>query len=138
MTGPAGDARFFGAYSNKLGDLLLSGCRKAPTTSADARIRAASAAPFTYYALKALKSMKPGANYADWHKAIAKYLPSASYPQSPHRRQRQARRALPSARAFQRPAAPRKAGGSRRRQFPAGRLTAPISSANICPSVPLR
>ena len=38
---------------------------------------------FTYYALKALKALKADGTYADWHKAIIKYLPSASYPQSP-------------------------------------------------------
>jgi hypothetical protein len=58
--------------------------RKAPTTTATTpgstgRYNGA----FTYYALKALKALKAGATYADWHKAIAKYLPSASYPQSP-------------------------------------------------------
>ena len=84
MTGPAGTTPFFGAYSTKLGDLLLSGCKEGPNNfSYDARIKGRFNGAFTYYALKALKSMKPGANYAEWHKAIAKYLPSASYPQSP-------------------------------------------------------
>jgi hypothetical protein len=39
---------------------------------------------FTYYALKALKTLPAGATYADWHAAInPAFLPSASYPQSP-------------------------------------------------------
>jgi len=84
MVGAAGTSPFFGAYSNKLGDLLISGCKEGPNNfSYDARIAGRFNGAFTYYALKALKGMKPGASYADWHKAIAKYLPSASYPQSP-------------------------------------------------------
>ena len=84
MTGPAGTSPLVAAYSNKLGDLLLSGCKEGPNNfSYDARIKGRFNGAFTYYALKALKSMKPGATYAEWHKAITKYLPSASYPQSP-------------------------------------------------------
>jgi hypothetical protein len=84
MVGAAGTSPFLGAYSNKLGDLLISGCKEGPNNfSYDARIAGRFNGAFTYYALKALKGMKPGASYADWHKAIAKYLPSASYPQSP-------------------------------------------------------
>jgi hypothetical protein len=84
MVGAAGTSPFFGAYSNKLGDLLISGCKEGPNNfSYDARIAGRFNGAFTYYALKALKGLKPGATYADWHKAIAKYLPSASYPQSP-------------------------------------------------------
>ena len=84
MTGPAGTSPLVAAYSNKLGDLLLSGCKEGPNNfSYDARIKGRFNGAFTYYALKALKAMKPGATYAEWHKAIAKYLPSASYPQSP-------------------------------------------------------
>lgn len=84
MVGAAGTSPFFGAYSNKLGDLLISGCKEGPNNfSYDARIAGRFNGAFTYYALKALKGMKAGASYADWHKAIAKYLPSASYPQSP-------------------------------------------------------
>jgi len=84
MVGAAGTSPFFGAYSNKLGDLLISGCKEGPNNfSYDARIAGRFNGAFTYYALKALKGMKEGASYADWHKAIAKYLPSASYPQSP-------------------------------------------------------
>lgn len=84
MVGAAGTSPFFGAYSNKLGDLLISGCKEGPNNfSYDARIAGRFNGAFTYYALKALKGMKEGASYADWHKAIAKYLPSASYPQAP-------------------------------------------------------
>lgn len=84
MVGAAGTSPFFGAYSNKLGDLLISGCKEGPNNfSYDARIAGRFNGAFTYYALKALKGMKAGASYAEWHKAIAKYLPSASYPQAP-------------------------------------------------------
>ena len=83
-TCPAGTSPLVAAYSNKLGDLLLSGCKEGPNNfSYDARIKGRFNGAFTYYALKALKAMKPGATYAEWHKAITKYLPSASYPQSP-------------------------------------------------------
>ncbi len=84
MSGPAGTSPLVAAYSNKLGDLLLSGCKEGPNNfSYDARIKGRFNGAFTYYALKSLKAMKPGATYAEWHKAITKYLPSASYPQSP-------------------------------------------------------
>jgi len=84
MVSPSGTSPLLSAYSNKLGDLLISGCKEGPNNfSYDARIAGRFNGAFTYYALKALKSLKPGASYADWHKAIVKYLPSASYPQSP-------------------------------------------------------
>jgi len=84
MVAPAGTSPLLGAYSNKLGDLLLSGCKEGPNNySYDARIAGRYNGAFTYYALKALKALKEGATYADWHKGIVKYLPSASYPQSP-------------------------------------------------------
>ena len=84
MVGAAGTTPFFGAYSNKLGDLLISGCKEGPNNfSYDAKIKGRYNGAFTYYALKALGGMKEGATYADWHKAIGKYLPSASYPQAP-------------------------------------------------------
>ena len=39
---------------------------------------------FTYYALKTLKTLKPGATYADWQAAVNPVcLPSVQYPQSP-------------------------------------------------------
>ncbi|MBT3066833.1 caspase family protein [Rhodoferax sp. U11-2br] len=81
---PAGASPLLGAYSRLLGDLLLSGCKEGPNNfSYDAHIQGRYNGAFTYYALKALKTLKPEASYADWHKAILKYLPSASYPQSP-------------------------------------------------------
>ena len=73
-----------GGYSRALGDLLLSGCKEGPNNfSYDAKISGRPNGAFTYYALKALKTLKPEATYIDWHKAIIKYLPSANYPQSP-------------------------------------------------------
>jgi uncharacterized caspase-like protein len=71
--------------SRKSGDLLLSGCKEGPNNfSYDAKIKGRPNGAFTYYALKALKGLKPGATYAEWHAAISpQYLPSASYPQSP-------------------------------------------------------
>ena len=81
---PAGASPLLGAYSRLLGDLLLSGCKEGTNNfSYDARINGRYNGAFTYYALKVLKTLKPDASYADWHKAILKYLPSASYPQSP-------------------------------------------------------
>lgn len=84
MNGALGNSPLLAAYSNKLGDLLLAGCKEGPNNySYDAKINGRFNGAFTYYALKALKGMKAGASYADWHKAIGKYLPSASYPQVP-------------------------------------------------------
>ena len=84
MVAPSGTSPLMSAYLNKLGDLLLSGCKEGPNNySYDARIAGRFNGAFTYYALKALKALKEGATYADWHKGIVKYLPSASYPQSP-------------------------------------------------------
>jgi hypothetical protein len=81
---PAGASPLLAAYSRALGDLLLAGCKEGPNNfSYDAKINGRYNGAFTYYALKALKSLKPEATYADWHKAIIKYLPSANYPQSP-------------------------------------------------------
>jgi hypothetical protein len=84
MIGALGQSPLFAAYSNKLGDLLLSGCKEgANNFSYDARINGRFNGAFTHYALKTLARLKPGATYADWHKAIVKHLPSASYPQAP-------------------------------------------------------
>jgi len=81
---PVGTSPLQSAYSRALGDLLLSGCKEGPNNfSYDARINGRPNGAFTYYALESLKTLKPDASYADWHKAIVKYLPSASYPQSP-------------------------------------------------------
>jgi hypothetical protein len=64
------------------GDLLMAGCQDSEY-SYDARFANRSNGAFTYYALKALPTLPPGATYAQWHTAIRKYLPGASYPQTP-------------------------------------------------------
>ena len=76
---------FTGALSRSEGDLLLSGCKEGPNNfSYDARIKGRPNGAFTYYALKTLKTLKPGATYADWQAAVnPACLPSAQYPQSP-------------------------------------------------------
>jgi hypothetical protein len=81
----SGSSAFSKALSRSSGDLLLSGCKEGPNNfSYDARIGGRPCGAFTYFALKALKSLKAGASYADWHAAITPAnLPSASYPQSP-------------------------------------------------------
>ncbi|APW47675.1 caspase family protein [Rhodoferax antarcticus] len=84
VVAPLGGSPLLAAYSRQLGDPLLSGCKEGTNNfSYDARINGRYNGAFTYYALKALKTLKPEATYADWHKAFVKYLPSASYPQSP-------------------------------------------------------
>lgn len=84
VVAPVGASPLMGGYSRALGDLLLSGCKEGPNNfSYDAKISGRPNGAFTYYALKALKTLKPEATYIDWHKAIVKYLPSANYPQSP-------------------------------------------------------
>ena len=84
VVAPLGASPLLAAYSRRLGDLLLSGCKEGLNNfSYDARISGRYNGAFTYYALKTLKTLKPDATYADWRKAIVKYLPSASYPQSP-------------------------------------------------------
>ena len=84
VVAPVGSSPLLAGHSRALGDLLLSGCKEGPNNfSYDAKINGRPNGAFTYYAIKALKTLKPDASYADWHKAIVKYLPSASYPQSP-------------------------------------------------------
>jgi len=80
-----GRSPFAGALSRGEGDLLLSGCKEGPNNfSYDARIKDRGNGAFTYYALKTLKTLQPGATYADWMAAISPaFLPSVSYPQSP-------------------------------------------------------
>ena len=80
-----GTSPFANALSRRSGDLLLSGCKEGPNNfSYDARINGRASGAFSYYALKTLKTLKPGASYADWVAAINPvYLPSVSYPQSP-------------------------------------------------------
>lgn len=81
----SGASPFSAAMSRSTGDLLLAGCREGPNNfSYDAKIRGRPNGAFTYYALKALKSLPPEASYAAWMAAInPAFLPSASYPQSP-------------------------------------------------------
>lgn len=38
---------------------------------------------FTYYLLKSLSTLQPGATYGDWFKAVCKSLPTKRYPQRP-------------------------------------------------------
>lgn len=64
------------------GDLLMSGCLDTEF-SYDARFGGRPNGAFTYYALKTLKTLAAGATYAEWHAAIRRYLPGASYPQTP-------------------------------------------------------
>ncbi len=81
----SGASPFASALSRRDGDLLLAGCKEGPNNfSYDARISGRANGAFTYYALKALKTLKPGATYADWAAAVnPTCLPSVSYPQSP-------------------------------------------------------
>lgn len=66
-------------------DVLFAGCKEGPNNfSYDARIRGRPNGAFSYYALKALRSLSPAATYADWLAAVTPAaLPSASYPQIP-------------------------------------------------------
>lgn len=75
---------FLAAYAKNEDDLLLSGCQEGPNNfSYDAKIAGRYNGAFTYYALKTLKNPGANATYQDWHEAIRRYLPSASYPQTP-------------------------------------------------------
>ena len=85
VTVTSGRSPLTAALARRSDDLLLSGCREGPNNfSYDAAIKGRPNGAFTYYALKALAQLKPGARYDDWHAAINPgLLPSASYPQSP-------------------------------------------------------
>jgi uncharacterized caspase-like protein len=63
-------------------DLLLAGCRDAEY-SYDAEFGGMPAGAFSYYALRALRSLRNGATYSDWYKDICRNLPSRDYPQTP-------------------------------------------------------
>lgn len=63
--------------------LLISGCLDYEY-SYDANFGGRANGAFTYFALKALKKLKPTATYLEWHAAIRKALPSQSHPQSPN------------------------------------------------------
>jgi hypothetical protein len=75
------------ALAEHEGDLLLSGCEEGPKKfSYDTRFKGRPNGAFTYFALKTLHEVEeanPKATYADWHRAIAKALPTASLPQKP-------------------------------------------------------
>jgi metacaspase-1 len=63
--------------------LLISGCQDVQT-SADAWFNNRANGAFTYYALKALRTLSKGATYAAWHKAIRRFLPSQAFDQQPN------------------------------------------------------
>jgi len=66
------------------GDLLMAGCEEGPNRfSYDGSFNGRPNGAFTYYALKALKTLLANATYSDWHAAIRQSLPSASFPQKP-------------------------------------------------------
>jgi hypothetical protein len=66
------------------GDLLMAGCEEGPDHySYDATFSKRANGAFTYYALRALKTLPPSATYRDWHAAIRRSLPSTNYPQKP-------------------------------------------------------
>lgn len=84
VTVTGGDLPFRWLLAKQAGDLLLAGCAEGPNNfSYDAKIAGRFNGAFTAYALKTLKTLPPNKTYTDWHTAIRKYLPSASYPQTP-------------------------------------------------------
>lgn len=67
-----------------VGDVLLAGCEEGEGHfSYDANFQNRPNGAFTFYALKALRTLPAGASYAQWHKALADDLPSTRYPQKP-------------------------------------------------------
>lgn len=85
VTVSSGASPFAALMSRRDGDVLMAGCKEGPNNfSYDARIRGRPVGAFSYYALKALKTLPASASYADWIAAITPgSLPSASYPQVP-------------------------------------------------------
>lgn len=81
----SGASPFAALMSRANGDVLMAGCKEGPNNfSYDARIRGRPVGAFSYFALKALKTLPAQASYADWIAAISPgSLPSASYPQVP-------------------------------------------------------
>lgn len=66
------------------GDVLLAGCEEGEGHfSYDANFQNRPNGAFSFYALKALRTLPAAASYADWHKALADDLPSTRYPQKP-------------------------------------------------------
>jgi hypothetical protein len=80
-----GNSPLTSLVARRSGDLLLAGCQEGPDHfSYDAYISGRFNGAFTYYALKALRSLGADATYAQWHEAITPaMLPSVSYPQVP-------------------------------------------------------
>lgn len=62
--------------------LLISGCEDVQT-SADAYLGGRFHGAFTFYALRALKTLPAKATYRDWHRAIRKLLPNTTFDQRP-------------------------------------------------------
>jgi uncharacterized caspase-like protein len=85
VPGVGGESPFRGLVTKQDGDLLLAGCAEGPNNfSYDAKIAGRYNGAFTAYALKTLRALPPNKDtYADWYAQIRKYLPSASYPQTP-------------------------------------------------------
>jgi metacaspase-1 len=73
---------WLGSLSLAGGDLLMAGSRD-QEYSYDAQFGGRANGAFTYCALKTLVKLPAGATYAEWYKEIRKYLPGASYPQTP-------------------------------------------------------
>jgi len=66
------------------GDLLMAGCEEGlDHYSYDANFNQRPNGAFTYYAIRALKTLSAKATYRDWHTAIRRSLPSTNYPQKP-------------------------------------------------------
>lgn len=63
--------------------LLLSGCQDSEL-SYDASFGGRPNGAFTHAALGALRSLRAGATYRDWYRAIRVFLPSADFPQTPN------------------------------------------------------
>ena len=68
-----------------LGEVLLAGCEEGENHfSYDANVAGRPNGAFSYYALKALKTLPDTATYADWHAAITPdCLPTMAYTQTP-------------------------------------------------------
>ncbi|WP_323001471.1 caspase family protein [Denitromonas sp.] len=71
-----------GGMTRAGGDLLLAGCRDTEF-SWDTQFRGRPNGAFTYYAIKTLHTLLPGASYQQWFRAISHYLPSTRLPQTP-------------------------------------------------------
>ncbi|SDC44643.1 Caspase domain-containing protein [Variovorax sp. CF079] len=88
-TAPHGSAHvastpFTDAPQDDAGDVLMAGCEEGEDHfSYDATFMDRPNGAFTFYALKALRTLRSGATYADWHRALKDSLPSTRYPQTP-------------------------------------------------------